>query len=87
MKKLNFTDIVHNAFTAERYRVKDYVHVKPRYKRDALGRFTGGLARKGYSRCIYDKKAPKVTGAQLMAENIAANNALLIKLKEKGAVK
>ena len=87
MKKLNFTDIVRNAFTAKRYRVKDYVHVKPRYKRDEMGRFIGGFARKGYYRRILDKKAPKVTGSQLMAENIAANNALLIKLKEKGAVK
>ena len=87
MVKPTFTELVRNAFTAKRWRVKNYVFVKPRYKRDAMGRFIGGFARKGYGRRVFDKKAPKVTGAQLMAENIAANNALLIKLKEKGAVK
>ena len=87
MAKPNFTDIVSNAFRAERYRVKTYVRVPPRYRRDAKGRFVGGFARKGNTRRVFDRKSPKVTGYQLLAENITANNALLRRLTEKGAVR
>lgn len=77
---MNLTDVINRASHAKRWRIKNYVNVAPKYARDAKGRFTGGYERKGYVRKVYDKKAPMVTNMQLMAENVAANNALLKRL-------
>lgn len=70
---------MHNAMHAKRRPVKKYIHVKPIYNRDAKGRFTGGLKRKGYTRKILDMTR-WTTGLEMMAANIESNNALLKRL-------
>ena len=84
---MNINQVISKAWRAKRYRVKKYITVRPLYKRDANGRFTGGYFRKGYIRRVFDKQAPKVSGYELMAENFAANNALLTRLKNIGIIK
>ena len=79
--------MIAEAFRKKRYRVKCYVRVGARYWRDERGRFAGGLERSGYSYRVYDRTVPMVTGSQLMAENILANNELLRRLRQRGSVK
>ena len=83
---MNISQMMAKVLHTKRYRVKTYIRVKPRYKRDSNGRFVGGLIRKGYTRRIFDRQAPKVSGIELMAENITANNALLTRLKSKAII-
>lgn len=78
--EMNLAEMMHKALHGERYRIKKSVYIKPKYRRDARGRFVGGYLRRGYWKRIFDKKSPKVTNMQLMAENIEKNNALLKRL-------
>lgn len=80
---MNLSEMMHKTLHGKRYRVKNRVYIKPKYRRDARGRFVGGYSRRGYWRTILDKKSPKVTNMQLMAENIENNNALFRRLTER----
>ncbi len=84
--EMTFSQIIHDALNAKRFRVKRYVRIAPKWKRDAKGRFVGGFARKGYTRKILDRDAPKVSNMQMMAENISTNNLLMRRLIDGGCV-
>jgi len=77
------SELIHNTLNAHRFRVKRYVQVAPKWKRDVRGRFVGGFVRKGYTRRILDRAAPMVSNMQMLAENVAANNSLLSALVRK----
>ena len=87
MKNMKFSTIVRNTLHKKRWSVKQYIIVAPKWRRDARGRFTGGMIRRGYTRRIYDYAAPKVTAIEMLAANIANNNSLLHRLKTKGMFK
>lgn len=74
-----WSEVLHKAMHTKRPTIKTWVRVPARYKRDAKGRFVGGVERKAYTRRLLDRKNLK-TGMELMAENVAANNALLKRL-------
>lgn len=76
----SISDLMTEAFTAKRYRTK-IVAVKAVWKRNNNGQFIKKI-RKSSLRHIKLKNEPMVTGSELIAENITANNLLLKKFKD-----
>jgi len=84
--EISFSQLIHDVFNKKRPSIKGWVYVKAKYRRGKNGRFTGPRIRKGYSRRILDRTR-LVTGHEMLAENVAANNVLLKRLKEGGNFK
>lgn len=84
MKQPTFTEIVIETFRAKRHPIKTWTRVAPKFKRDANGRFAGGVVRKGYIRRTLDRTKLQ-TVSEMMAENMGKKNALMRNLMAKAS--